>query len=214
MSPTRLLLAAAAAALALTSGAAFAQPAAPAAAPAAAAMAKPVTPQGDTLQTLKLDGQFTMFVKAVDSTNLGAVVKTPNLTVFAPTDAAFAAMPPGELDKLMADKPGLQRFVLHHLVNAPVPSSKIKGTKGMWPAGSGDTKILLDGSNEASMKADGATIIQADIKTGSGLLHVVDHVLIAGQGDPTMPPAADATAAAPPAAAPAPAPAPAAKPKQ
>ena len=209
MSPTRLLFAAAAASVLLSPAAALAQTPASAAPPAAAAptttpapaMAKPVVANGDTLQTLKLDPQFSTFVKAVDATNLGAVLKTPNLTVFAPTDAAFAAMPPADLAKLMADKAALQKFVMHHLVNAPVPASKIKGTKGMWPAGSGDSKILLDGSDEAALKADGATIIQADVKTGSGTLHVVDKVLIAGQGDPTMPeaaapPPADASATA------------------
>jgi len=59
-----------------------------------------------------------------------------------------------------------------------------------------------DGSDEGGViKVDGATIIQADLKTGSGLLHIVDHVLIAGQGavdPPAQPaPAADASAAAP-----------------
>jgi uncharacterized surface protein with fasciclin (FAS1) repeats len=200
MSPTRLLFAAAAmTALMAAPCAALAQTPGPAAAPGTA-MAKPVVANGDTLQTLKLDPQFSTFVKAVDATNLGAVLKTPNLTVFAPTDAAFAAMPPAELAKLMADKAALQKFVMHHLVNAPVPSSKIKGAKGMWPAGSGDSKILLDGSNDAALKADGATIIQADVKTGSGTLHVVDKVLIAGQGDATMPESAPAGTAAPPAA--------------
>ncbi|WP_293681504.1 fasciclin domain-containing protein [uncultured Phenylobacterium sp.] len=208
MSPTRLLLAATAVtALAAAPYFALAQTPAPAAAPAAAptappatatpgaTMAKPVVANGDTLQTLKLDPQFSTFVKAVDATNLGAVLKTPGLTVFAPIDAAFAAMPQADLTKLMADKAALQKFVMHHLVNAPVPSSKIKGTKGQWPAGSGDTKILLDGSDETALKADGATIVQADVKTGSGTLHVVDKVLIAGQGDPSMPQAAAAPAA-------------------
>ncbi len=176
---------------------AFAQtPAAPPAAAASAtpALAKPVAANGDTLATLKLDGQFNTFVKAIDSTNLGAVIKTPGLTVFAPTDAAFAAMPAPDLARLNADKAMMQKFVLHHVVNAPVPGSKIVGTKGQWPAGAGD-KILLDGGDEKALKADGATIIQADVKTASGTLHVVDKVLIAGQGDPTMPDAAAAAVA-------------------
>ena len=218
MSSSRLLFAAVVTAMISAPFAALAQTPAPAAPPAAGpaaapapTMAKPVVPNGDTLQTLKLDPQFSTFVKAVDATNLGAVLKTPNLTGVAPTDAAFAAMPPAELASLMANKAALQKFIMHHLVNAPVPSSKIKGAKGMWPAGSGDTKILLDGSDDTALKADGATIIQADVKTGSGTLHVVDKVLVAGQGDPTMPEAAAPASADAAATAPAPA---AAKPKQ
>lgn len=198
MSPTRFFLAAAAVAT-LTAApiAASAQTPAPAAeaASAPAAETKPVAVQGDLVDTLKLSGQFTTFVGGIDATNLTGLLKTnTNLTVFAPTDAAFAAMPPAELAKLKADKTAMQKFVLHHVVNAPIDSTKIKGAKGPVPSGAGDT-ILLDGSAEDGvLKVDGATIVQADVKTGSGLLHVVDKPLIAGQGEAAAP--ADGTAAA------------------
>lgn len=195
MSPTRLLLAAAAvAALSAAPLAALAQ--------ASADAAKPVAVQGTLLDTLKLSGQFTTFVGGVDSTNLASLFKSqPQITVFAPTDAAFATMPAADLDKLKADKVAMQKFILHHLINAPVDSSKIKGAKGPIPSGAGDT-ILLDGSDEGGkMKVDGATIVQADLKTASGLLHVVDRPLIAGQGNVDPPaaaaPSADAAATAP-----------------
>ena len=196
MSPTRLLLAAVAvAALSAAPLAALAQAPAPAA-------AKPVTVQGTLLDTLKLSGQFTTFVGGVDSTNLASLFKSqPQITVFAPTDAAFAAMPADQLAKLKSDKTAMQKFILHHLINAPVDSAKIKGAKGPIPSGAGDT-ILLDGSDEGGkMMVDGATIVQADLKTASGLLHVVDKPLIAGQGNVDPPaaaaPSADASATAP-----------------
>lgn len=198
MSPTRFLLAAVAvAALGAAPFAASAQT--PSSAPAAA---KPVAVQGDLVETLKLSGQFSTFVGGIDATNLAGLLKTnKNLTVFAPTDAAFAAMPADQLAKLKSDKAAMQKFVLHHVVNAPIDSTKIKGAKGPIPSGAGDT-ILLDGSDEAgALKVDGATIVQADLHTGSGLLHVVDHVLVAGQGAVDPPaaaaPAADASATAP-----------------
>lgn len=197
MSPTRLFLAAVAvAALGAAPLAASAQAPAPAA-------AKPVAVQGTLLDTLKLSGQFNTFVAGVDATNLAAVFKSyPQITVFAPTDAAFASMPAADLDKLKADKAAMQKFILHHLVNAPFDSSKIKGVKGPVPSGAGDT-ILLDGSDEGGkLMVDGATIVQADLKTASGLLHVVDKPLIAGQGNAeppaaAAPPPADAAATAP-----------------
>jgi uncharacterized surface protein with fasciclin (FAS1) repeats len=197
MTPTRLFLAASAVAL-ISMGAASAQTPAPA---AAAASAKAIAPQGDLVDTLKMSGQFTTFVNGIDATNLTQLLKTnKNLTVFAPTDAAFAAMPPAELDKLKNDKQAMQKFVLHHVVNAPIDSSKIKGAKGPVPSGAGD-QILLDGSDEGgALKVDGATITQADIRTGSGLLHVVDHVLVAGHGNTesasAAPSAGDASASA------------------
>ena len=205
MSPTRLLLLLAAA-VALISAPALAQAPAPAAAAPmaapAASMAKPVVMNGDLVDTLKLNGQFTVFTKALADTNLAGLLKTnTNLTIFAPTDAAFAAMPAADLAKLTADKTAMQRFVLHHIINAPIPSSKIKGVKGPIPSGLQDN-VLIDGSDEGgALKVDGATIIQADVKTGSGLLHIVDHVLVAGQGavDPPAAPAEPAPPLTPPA---------------
>ena len=110
--------------------------------------------------------------------------------------APAAEAPPAELQKLKTDKTAMQKFVLHHVINAPVDSAKIKGAKGPIPSGAGDT-ILLDGSDDAGvMKVDGATIVQADLRTGSGLLHIVDKPLIAGQGAPEAPAAPPADAAA------------------
>lgn len=193
----RLLTAAASAALmaGLIAQPAFAQMAAPAAtaAPAASApvaapvgTARPVVANGDLAATLRLNGQFTTFVKALDATNLAGLLQTrPGLTVFAPTDAAFAALPPGKLDALMADKAGLQKLLLHHIINAPVPSSKIKGARGPLPTGAGDV-VVLDGSAD-QLKADNANIIQSDIAATNGTLHVVDQVLMAGSVPVTLP---------------------------
>jgi hypothetical protein len=109
--------------------------------------ATPVAVQGDLVDTLKLSGQFTTFVGGIDATNLAGLLRTnKNLTVFAPTDAAFAAMPAADLANLKANKAAMQKFVLHHVVNAPITSDKIKGVKGPIPSGAGDT-ILLDGTD-------------------------------------------------------------------
>jgi uncharacterized surface protein with fasciclin (FAS1) repeats len=178
----------AAAAVALLTGVANAQtPAEPAvtevapAAPAAVVAAPVVTPvvaKGDLVETVKASGQFKTFVKALDATNLTAVIKTnPNLTVFAPTDAAFAALPAGELDRLMKTENAaeLQTLLTYHVVNAPVDSAKINGAKGPVKTVAG-TDLLLDGSS-GSLKANSAAIVQADVRATNGILHVVDHVL-------------------------------------
>ena len=184
----------AAAAVALFTGAAHAQTAAepttasePAAAPApaveptavAVAPAAPlVVAKGDLVETAKAAGQFTTFVKALDKTNLTAVLKTnKNLTVFAPTDAAFAALPAGELDRLMKTENAgeLQSLLVYHVVNANVDTAKIKGAKGPVQTVAGKD-LLLDGSGD-SLKANSAAILQADVRTSNGILHVVDHVL-------------------------------------
>src|SRR5436305_8308661 len=98
--------------------------AAPPAAPAApTGQSVHIAPAGDIVQTLQAGGQFTMFIKALDATNLTPVLKNnKGLTVFAPTDAAFAAY--GDQARLMADLPGLQKLLVHHIINAEVDSSK------------------------------------------------------------------------------------------
>ena len=177
-------------------------------APAAPVAAPLVIAQGDLVETAKLSGQFTTFVKALDATNLTAVVKgNQNLTVFAPTDAAFAALPAGELDRLMKKENAaeLQTLLVYHVVNASVDSTKIKGAKGPVKTVAG-TDLLLDGSNGV-LKANSAAIVQADVRATNGILHVVDHVL--SPSDPAIAAAkveaarAAAEAAAPPADAPA-----------
>jgi len=172
----------AAAISALMSGAALAQTA-PSVAdqtpPAASAAASPVVAKGDLVETAKASGQFTTFIKALDATNLTSVLKTnQNLTLFLPTDAAFAALPAGELDKLMLPEngPQLQKVLTYHLINAKVDSSKIKGAKGEVKSVEGSA-LTLDGSGATPM-VDGATIVQADVMASNGVLHVVDKVLL------------------------------------
>jgi uncharacterized surface protein with fasciclin (FAS1) repeats len=196
------------AARAVSEAAKPAQATAPTAPAAPTTMAKPLVASGDITATLRQSAQFTTFVKALDATNLaGLLQRQPGITVFAPTDAAFAALPPGKLDALWADKTALQKLLLHHLINAKVDSTKIKGARGPIPSGAGD-QIVLDGSTEGVLKADNATIIQADVTPSNGTIHVVDQVLIAGSVPAVLP-----EAAPPPEPAPAAAPPPPAKPK-
>jgi uncharacterized surface protein with fasciclin (FAS1) repeats len=152
----------------------------PVAVPVAPAVAAtpPVVAKGDLIDTARAAGQFTTFVKAMDATNLTALVKgNRNLTIFAPTDAAFAALPAGELDRLRKTENAteLQALLAYHIVNATVDSTKMKGAKGPIMT-VGRSEVLLDGSG-ASLKANSAAIVQADVRTTNGILHVVDRVL-------------------------------------
>jgi uncharacterized surface protein with fasciclin (FAS1) repeats len=209
MTSFRLLTAAATLALAAGVGAAGAQtpstapaqpapsaaapaPAAPAAAPAAAAYTA-ISPAGDIVQTLQASGQFKSFIKALDATNLTPVLKSqPHLTVFAPTDAAFAAY--GDINTLtaQANLPALQKLLLHHIINAEVDSSKFKGAHGPVATGAGD-KVVLDGTTP-TLKADQANILQADVHATNGYIDVVDQVLKAGSVPETLPDQAAAAA--------------------
>jgi uncharacterized surface protein with fasciclin (FAS1) repeats len=182
------LLMTAAAALALA-GPALAQPAAaPAAPPAAAAPAGPaamsmtITPAGDIADTLKASGQFTILVKALDASNLTSVLKTAGpLTILAPTDAAFNALPAGQLANLMKieNAAQLQALLTYHLINAGVPMSKIQGSKGPINSVAG-TPVQIDGTGPTIMVNDASVVGHAVVSNGD--IYAIDKVLTPGGG--------------------------------
>jgi len=150
---------------------------APAAPPAVSGTYQAIAPSGDIIATLTAAGQFKTLLKALDATNLTGVLKTPGpLTLFAPTDAAFAAMPAGQLDQLMNAKPptALQQFLVYHIINAKVDDAKIDGTKGPIPSAAGKP-VYIDYSGTPH-KANDATILQ-DVTVTNGVIHVIDKVL-------------------------------------
>ena len=149
-----------------------------------------VVARGDIIETLKADGHFKTLLQALDKANMITLLKTnKNLTVFAPTDAAFAAMPAGELDRLMKSPAELQKLLTYHVVNAPVSSTKIRGARGGVKTVAG-TDLVLDGSGQGLM-ANNATIVQTDVAATNGTIQVVDKVL-----SPTTAPSLAATTGA------------------
>ena len=192
MSPRLCLAAVAALAVAIpVAGWAQSDTAAAAASPPAAAVAASpnLAPNGSIFTTLKASGDFTILTKALDAAQLSKVLSSqPGLTLFAPTDEAFKALPPAELTALMQpdNAPILQKVLIYHLVNLSLDSSKIKGSKGQVPSVE-TSKLQLDGSGEP-LKVNNADIIQSDVRASNGIIHVVDKVLI--PSDVTLPTAA------------------------
>lgn len=186
----RLCLAGASAALLATS--AMAQPAAPAAASGWA----PIQASGDVVATLQASGRFTRFLSAAQSANLTAILRQqPNITVFAPSDAAFALLPTGTVEQWTSSQQ-VQGRIAYHIVNTRVPSAALAGKAGAVPAVAGGS-LYLDGSKTPPMVND-ANIIQADVTTSNGIIHVIDKVLTPGFTPPAAPVEA-APAATPPA---------------
>lgn len=208
MQLNRFVTTAVAAAMIACPAAALAQGAssapAPAAPPPPPAHALPSIPKvaggANIYDTLKASGQFTILLKAVDQTGLAPVLQRYPVTMFAPTDAAFNALPPDVVSKLMAANDTaanqLQQILKYHLINAQVDASKIRGAKG--PVNTVEnTPVQLDGSNPDDLLVNNADIIQADVRTtNGGIINVVDKVLI-----PSDSPYASAVAS-PPASAP------------
>jgi uncharacterized surface protein with fasciclin (FAS1) repeats len=184
----------ASAAFVLMVGAAHAQtPVAAAPAP----QASPVVAAGDVVETLKASGQFTLLLKYTDATNLTGFLKArPNITLFAPTDAAFNAIPEAERGRLMSNigRGDLQKLLIYHMVNARVPSSEFKDTVRSAPTLAG-LPVTLNGE-EGKLLVNASNIVQADVTATNGVIQVIDKVLTPG----TAPAVPEATAPAAPAA--------------
>jgi uncharacterized surface protein with fasciclin (FAS1) repeats len=105
-----------------------AQATAPATAPEAPMAASPhLTANGNLVTTLKGSPDFTILSKALDATNMsGVLAATPGLTLFAPTDQAFKALPPAQLAALLDPKnvPLLQQVLTYHLVHLDLDTAK------------------------------------------------------------------------------------------
>lgn len=179
--------------------------AAPAPAPAA-----PAVQANNVIDVLTAQGNFTTLLAALDSAGLTDTLKSrPAVSIFAPTDEAFAALPEAERTRLMdpANAAELRSLLLYHVIVADVQSSQIQGARGGVET-AGRAQVLLDGTGE-SLRIDGATITRADIDASNGAVFAIDKVLnpaqsMAAMGDEeSAAPAAPATTAAPAAEAPA-----------
>ncbi len=135
-------------------------------APAAAAE------KGDLVATAVADGRFTTLARALSAADLVDDLRGAGpFTVFAPTDAAFAALPAGALSGLLEDKDALRRVLLNHVAAGRVLA------RDLLPVGSattlGGTRLPL------GLRVGKANVTQADVVCSNGVIHVIDRVLIA-----------------------------------
>lgn len=178
-----------------------AQDAPPPAAPAAAENAT-------VIDVLRARGEFNTLLAALDRAGLTETLASrPAISIFAPTDAAFAALPEEERTRLLdpANAAELRERLLYHVIVADVASGQIEGTRGGVQTAA-QTEVQLDGTGDG-IKVDNATVVQADIGAGNGAIFAIDQVLdparsLAAMGDSETA-AADGAAAETPAEAPA-----------
>lgn len=95
-------------------------------------------------------------------------------TVFAPVNAAFAALPAETLDAVAGDPALLNKVLTHHVVAGEVMAADL--VDGMSVTTLSGQDITIDLSMGA--KVNGATVIAADLKAGNGVVHVIDGVLL------------------------------------
>jgi uncharacterized surface protein with fasciclin (FAS1) repeats len=137
---------------------------------------------GTIVELASTNDFFKTFTKAVEAADLTETLSAQGpYTVFAPTDAAFEALPDGVVDDLLKpeNKDQLVQLLTYHVVPGEVTSSQIKpgevGTVQGTPV-----NVQVD-STSSAVKVNDATVTQPDIEASNGVIHAVDKVIMPPQ---------------------------------
>ena len=131
----------------------------------------------------------------VTAVQAGGLVETLSgsgpFTVFAPTNDAFKALPPGTLDALLGNKSELANVLTYHVVPGSLLATQVASKPSLTTVQGQPLAVTVQSSG--GVRVDGATIVQTDIRASNGVIHVIDAVMI----PPASTPAPTATTASP-----------------
>jgi len=126
------------------------------------------------------DGRFTTLVAAVQAAGLVDTLKGEGpFTVFAPTEDAFAKLPAGTLDDVLANPEQLKDILLYHVVSGEVMAADVltmDGKSAETALAGKSISITIDG--DKVMLNDTVMVVITDIVTTNGVIHVIDSVLL------------------------------------
>jgi len=139
----------------------------------APALAQP--PTKDIVDTAVAAGSFKTLAQALTAADLIKTLRSAGpFTVFAPTDEAFAKLPPGTLEALLKDKARLTAVLTYHVVPGKVLAADVvKLTQAKTVQGQA---VKIDTSH--GVMVDAAKVVKTDILATNGVIHVVDSVLL------------------------------------
>ncbi len=132
----------------------------------------------DIVETAQATPDLTTLVDALLAAELVETLQGDGpFTVFAPTNDAFAALPPAELERLLkpANRDELANILTYHVVDGDVKSSDLSDGQMVETLQGGEVEVTIDG--DKVMVGD-AEVVQPDIETSNGTVHVIDAVLL------------------------------------
>jgi uncharacterized surface protein with fasciclin (FAS1) repeats len=141
----------------------------------------PMATTPDIVDIAASSDQFSTLVAAVQAAGLVDTLKGEGpFTVFAPTNAAFAALPPGTVDNLLKpeNRDQLVAILTYHVVPGRVTSDQLAGQRLDVATVQGAT-VHIDGRN--GVRVNRANVTQADILASNGVIHRIDSVLLPPQ---------------------------------
>ena len=141
-----------------------------------------------TVETAIAAGTFNTLLAAVKAAGLVDTLNNGIFTILAPTDEAFAALPEGALDGLLADKAQLTKVLKFHVLSGYANANVVKASKDK------SLPTLLEGkgptikvSKEDEISIDSAKVVTPNIICGNGLIHVISAVLMPPADAPVEP---------------------------
>lgn len=188
-----LLLAAAASALALAACSPATEEGTPAVTPPP--IETPETPVGDMpvdepqpveeitlVDVVAGNPDFSTLAAAIDAAGLTETLAGPGpYTVFAPTNEAFAALPPGELDTLLLpeNQDKLTRIISYHVIPGAVMAADVPAEEaGTATASINNLDLSVRRLADGSVRVNQYTVTASDLPAANGVVHVIDGVLI------------------------------------
>jgi uncharacterized surface protein with fasciclin (FAS1) repeats len=122
-------------------------------------------------------GQFNTLIAAATAAGLDDELSDAGaeLTVFAPTDAAFDALPAGTVEALLADPDALAEILLYHVVGGEQDAGEVLA-QSFIPTLNGQAIVVGEAGGQPT--ASGAVIISTNIEASNGIIHVIDAVML------------------------------------
>ncbi|TNF26358.1 MAG: fasciclin domain-containing protein [Deltaproteobacteria bacterium] len=128
--------------------------------------------------TVATSSDFTTLAAALEAADLTATLAGPGpFTVFAPTDAAFAKLPAGTVEALLADVPALTDVLTYHVVAGAVDAATVVGLDAATTLNGAEVRISVDADGMVVLN-DAVKVVTTDIAASNGVIHVIDAVLL------------------------------------
>jgi uncharacterized surface protein with fasciclin (FAS1) repeats len=138
--------------------------------------ARPKETRINIVETATAAGTFNTLLAACTAAGLVETLKGGFLTVFAPSDAAFAALPEGTVEGLLADKERLTEVLMHHVIGSSNSISKMAIMPDITTLHG--TKLKIKTGKNGDFAIDGTPVVARNLKCSNGIVHVIDTVLM------------------------------------
>ena len=129
------------------------------------------------VEIVQANPNFSTLATALDAADLERTLSGDGpFTVFAPTNAAFDALPPGSLNALLANKTALTSVLTYHVVPGSFLSTRIASMTSLPTVQGMPLPVTIQ--PQGGIRVDGANVVTADIPASNGVIHVVDTVML------------------------------------